>query len=193
MLRTLRLLTLSDSPLTLADAKAHLRILHDEEDDAISAMVAAATGQIEDRTGRLFRPGTAVLTLSEFPESDDPIVIPLPPLTALTSISYRNAANEATTLTGTTVLTAAVPGLIFPPLDQDWPDTYDRPDAVTVTFACGMATADVPKQIIQGLKLTTDMQYHDHPWPESRRVEERIDALIRGFCLRDKRLIGITR
>ena len=193
MLRTLRLLTLNDSPLSLADAKTHLRILHDEEDDAIAACVAAATGHIEERTGRLFRPGTAALTLSEFPECDEPIALPLPPFTSLTSISYRDAANQATTLTGCQVLTAAVPGLIYPPIDQDWPDTYDRMDAVTVTFACGMAAADVPKQIIQALKLMIDMEYHEHPWLESRRVEERIESLIRNFCLRDKRLIGITR
>ncbi len=38
-------------PVTLAEAKAHLRIVHNDEDDAISRMIMSARRHLEQQTG----------------------------------------------------------------------------------------------------------------------------------------------
>lgn len=36
------------TPITLAEAKAHLRVWHDDDDDSITSMIAAATRELEE-------------------------------------------------------------------------------------------------------------------------------------------------
>ncbi len=53
------------SPVTLEEAKKHLRVTGDEFDDSILSMVEAATSSAENITGLKFRKGTYKVT-SEF-------------------------------------------------------------------------------------------------------------------------------
>src|SRR5690606_32636730 len=74
-------------PVTLEDAKVHLRVDHDDEDGLITQYLAAATEWAEDFQGRAFVTRTYQLTMSRFPKTR-PIYLPRPPLQSVTSISY---------------------------------------------------------------------------------------------------------
>ena len=194
MIASLNILTQSSTlPLTLAQAKDHLRVDHDADDSSITAMLEAAVDMIERKIGRSLRSTTATLFLSEFPAGDEPIYVPRPPLTSVTLIVYTNTSGNSVTLSAGLyeAITAAVPGEIIPAAGQVWPVARDRRGSVQVTFAAGNAAA-VPASILDAIRLQLDLSYHDHPWLESRRISERVEALIAGHVLRDRNLIGIS-
>jgi uncharacterized phiE125 gp8 family phage protein len=95
-------------PVTLAEAKAHLKVDATDDDSLITSLIAAARAKAEWHTGRAFVTQSWVLWLDRWPSggADDglppalsstpplPIEIPLPPLQAVTSITTY-ALNDA--------------------------------------------------------------------------------------------------
>lgn len=146
-------------PFDVAEAKRHLRIAADvdEFDPDILALIAAVRSWGEAFTGRAFLPQTWDLKADGFPAC---IVLPKPPVTGVTSISYIDQNGDSQTLSSalyTTDLPSgpyAPPGRIVPAYGQSWPSTRSQPNAVTVRFACGYADPDsVPAAIKAALKI----------------------------------------
>lgn len=192
MRRSLTLSSFGNAPLTVDQIKAHLRVLHDLEDDAIGELLAAAVDTVERRTGRIIRTATAVLTLDQFPAGDCPIVLPASPFRSMTSIAYTDDDGDPQTVSGAQV-SQSMPAEIVPAYDAIWPTARLMPGAVVVTWACGYATAgDVPAKILQAIKLFCDLEYHEHQWLPATRIQKRIDDLLSGLCIRDPRLEGIA-
>ena len=187
--RTLVVASVGDAPMTLEEAKNYLRIYHSEDDDDIPRLVNEAYGIVEARTGRMIRTFTGTLTMDRFPDAG-PIVLPRPPLTAVTAISYYDTANTLQTIAGAQVQTAAVPGLIHLPTTLvDWPATKERLDAVTITFTGGGVE---PEQLRAAVRLLLNLSYHDLEPSKAEQVNSRIDGLCHGYTLRDPRLYGIS-
>lgn len=81
------------SAVPLVEAKAHLRVDHDEDDALIAGLVDAATGHLDGWTGVLGRalmPQVWEMTLDRFPRSE--IRLPLGPVASIVSISYDDSA-----------------------------------------------------------------------------------------------------
>lgn len=158
-------------PVTLAEAQAFLRVDDtDSETDLINALIVAARESVENFTGRALLSQTWKLTMDAWPEPtlyralgvrcDDSRTITLErsPLASVTDVKYYPASGAAqATLDAATyyhVLTGPTPGVIVLKSDQSWPDLYDRPDAVEVTFVAGVSTAAaVPKLLRQAVLL----------------------------------------
>jgi uncharacterized phiE125 gp8 family phage protein len=194
MIRSLTILTRSSTlPLTLAQAKDHLRVDHDADDSAIAGYLESAVDMIERRAGRTLRGLTGILHLNQFPSGADPIHVPRPPLVSVTSITYTNPSGSSVTLSSGLyeVITSAVPGEVIPVNGQSWPTALDRRGSVRVTFAAGNA-ADVPASLLDAIRLYLDLDYHDNDATKSQRIRDRIDSLIAGHVLRDRNLIGIS-
>ena len=80
------------NPLSLEEAKAHLRVDHTDEDDLIEIYIKAATDYIDGRSGFLGRcivRQTWRLVIDGF--HDNEIKIPLPPLRSVNSVKYDDA------------------------------------------------------------------------------------------------------
>jgi len=93
----------NDDVLTLADAKAHLRVDGNEEDALIEGYVAAAIANLDGRDGWLGRAlGEQAweLRLSSF--SGNAIEVPLPPLIEVEGVSYYDTNNMLQTLPSST-------------------------------------------------------------------------------------------
>src|SRR5262245_61367182 len=93
----LRLLTPPDTPpVSLDEAKAHLRVDHTDDDNYITALIAAATTYLDGWNGVL---GRAMITqewelvLDAFP-CGDAIEIPLGPLQDVSRVAYDDSAGD---------------------------------------------------------------------------------------------------
>ncbi len=162
--------------ISTADAKAHLRVDGTAEDDYIADLVAAATQWLDGYAGVL---GRALITqtwqqkFDGFP-SEDRFRLPLGPLGAVSSISYRDSADAEQSFTGFTAMGDEIGPLVILNENSVWPSTYDRPDAVTVTWTCGYgaSAADVPAQIIVAAKMLIGQ------WYDQRSMSSDVGAVM---------------
>jgi uncharacterized phiE125 gp8 family phage protein len=153
-------------PLTLAQAKRHLRVDATDEDDLIADQIQAAREFAEVHTHRAFITQTWDWQLDGFPWAfNAPMLVPKPPLQSVTSIVYVDT-NGVTQTWDPTLYTVDNPqgpyaraGRILPNYFQIYPVTRDVPAAVTVRFVCGYAAtataavAATPAGIKSGLRL----------------------------------------
>jgi len=148
-------------PLTLAEAKLHLRLDSDVEIDRVGDLIVSAREDLDGPAGWLGRaimPQTWDLTVDRFPDrcgmmnftpqlGDLSIEIPLPPLQSVTSIGYIDQNGDAQTLATTVyrVVADSLPGKVILRQNQSWPLTIREPAAVTIRFVAGYAK--VPQKI----------------------------------------------
>lgn len=141
-----------------ADAKAWLRVSSSSEDDIVSSLVSAATAHLDGIDGILGRAlitQTWVMTLAGFPAGD--LLLDLPPVQSVSSVTYYDADNASQTVSASDyrLVIGADSARLELTDGAAWPSTYDRGDAVAVTYVTGYgdAATDVPAPIITAAKL----------------------------------------
>ena len=77
-------------PITLAQAKAHLRVEHDDDDDIIAALIAGSRIHVETQTRRALITQSWRLVRDVWPESAFVAVLPVP-LAALDAARIHKA------------------------------------------------------------------------------------------------------
>ncbi len=118
-------------PVDLDAAKTRMRIEHDDEDDLIESLIAAATDDAENRLHRALLPQTWALSLDELPGY---IVLPWPVARSVT-IEYRATAGAWTSIDADEIfLSTGPPSFVMPSYGLSWPTPIDHPDAARVTF-----------------------------------------------------------
>lgn len=129
-------------PLTLQEAKAHLKVEDDDDDDVVQRCITAARQYVEKVDGRCFISTTFALRMDRFPSENGAINVPRPPLRSVSSIVYIDTAAATATLSATAYTSDiySTPGRIVPAYAEYWPTTRDVPNAVTVTFVAGYGT-----------------------------------------------------
>jgi uncharacterized phiE125 gp8 family phage protein len=166
MAMSLKLVTTpTDWPVTLAEAKAHLRVDFADDDALIEIFRKAATDEAEKFTGRALIEQTWDLYLDEFP--DDEIEIPRPPLIEIVGVYYRDSAGTEQTMdaSGYVVDDAKEPARITLAYGGSWPTPQTRANAVRVRFKAGYiddaspAAANVPFAIKAAILLTIGTLY----------------------------------
>ena len=136
----------SDYPVSLDEAREHLKIPSEDtgENSLLHLMIQAATDTAEKVTRRCLLSRSYELGLDSFPSGRE-IELPKPPLVSVTSIKYLDGDGNEQTLSSTayTVDTGTKPGRIWLNEDETWPNTYDVPRAVYITYTAGHASASV--------------------------------------------------
>jgi uncharacterized phiE125 gp8 family phage protein len=144
----------SITPVTLAEAKAHLRVDSSDEDAVITIMIETATAHVDGPNGFLGRAlvdQTWELVLDAFPPAPNTdsvlnqIKIPIPPLIEVVNITYDNTAGMPTVYPSTsyTVDTVSEPGWVVPA--SSWPATFVGINSVRIQFRAGYINlADSP-------------------------------------------------
>ena len=127
-------------PITLAEAKLHLRVDDTAEDALITALISAARETCEDRIEGTIPVTVWRLTLDAFP---DAIKLPRGPVASVESVKYLDAAGVEQTLSPLDYLvdTASMQGYIVPAYGKAWPETRGQINAVTVEYTAGSAAA----------------------------------------------------
>lgn len=131
------------TPLSLAEAKQQLALAPSESghDQLVTRLVAAATEQAEQWTGRALLTQTWRLTLDRFPLGE--IRLPRPPLQSITTVQYIDEDGATQTLDESLyqVTSDAEPARLAPAYGESWPATRCQPEAVLVTYVAGYGAA----------------------------------------------------
>lgn len=156
----------TEEPISLQEAKLHLRVIADvadvaahPEDAAISAMIAAARQSAEHITGRAMMPQTWELALDEFEPS---IYLPKPPLVSVTSVKYLDDDGVSQTLDPAVYFVDdyGIPAKLTPAYGESWPSTRRQANAVMIRYQAGYANAAaVPQEIKAWMLLKIGMLY----------------------------------
>lgn len=147
-------------PLTLPEAKLHLRVDLDDDDALITALIAAAREQVEFLTGQRLMTQTWALAL---------------------------AAGECVGLEGWLPIQSVASDSPYA-LDGRWPPGLSVPQAATVTVVCGFGDAEaVPASIKQWMLLRIGTWYEQRGTQVAGSVSELprgfADALLDPWCV----------
>lgn len=151
-------------PLTTAEAKAHLRVDLDAEDDLIDAAVLAARTYIENFTRLKLITQTIKLTQTGFCGGTLPL--PVAPVQSITSVQYKSTTDGTLTTWDAAnyqLVKTVFPNRIAPAYGLTWPTPRADFDNVVVTFVAGFgpASTDVPGDILAACKLLTAHFYEN--------------------------------
>jgi len=153
----------ADTPISLAQAKAHLRVTHNAEDDYIQSLIVAATDWAQVYSGRILIDSRVGIRMNDFPWHGT-IYLPGGNITAVNDIDYSDVDGNPQTLTGPT---STAPGTDYledltddewPLLcatDDGWPSVESNTvNAVLIDYQVGwLSQEEIPGSIRQAIKF----------------------------------------
>lgn len=173
--------------LTLAEAKAHLVVQHEEDDTLITRLITSATRECENRLNRQLITATLRVWLDRFPCGSEPLEIRRPKVQSISNIKYVASDGTLTTWSGASYATDLIsePARILPVYGTSWPTTRRQLNAVQVEFVAGYGLkAAVPETIRQAALLLIGHWYANREsvvvGSVSNQVQQTVDALLSG-------------
>ena len=180
-------------PVSLAEAKLHLRVDFDEDDALSQALISAARQAAEMLTQRQLVTARWRMVLDSFPGCGlmgvpagqtftlpgHAILIPKSPLQSVVEIRYLDMAGVSQVMPSAhyTVDKTCEPARITPVFGQIWPVALPQISAVSVTFDAGYGSAaDVPEGLKSWIKLRLGSLYA-HREEVASMARGRIDPL----------------
>ena len=176
----------SETAITLAEAKTHLRLSGNEDDTYLNALISTAQFNAEKYTGRAITNQTLKLSLDGLPYADDDkfypegfftapdinrslgyIVLPRPPLVSVSHFKSFDEDNTATTFATSNyhVDTSSEPGRLVLKRGKTFPSASDlrTVNAYEITYVAGYGSSrdDVPTPIKQAIKLLVAHLYEN--------------------------------
>lgn len=150
-------------PVTLAEVKAHLRVSGADEDMLIQTYISAAVSALDGWSGILGRcivTQTWAQSFSEFPD-DNYLRLPFPDVQSVT-VTYQLAGEQTLAGSNYTLAQDDAGSRVVLANGASWPDTDERPDAVTVQMVVGYGAAnDVPAALRLAILIHVAQMY-DH-------------------------------
>lgn len=176
-------------PISLAEAKTHLRVDIPDDDALIQGFIRAARLNLERTYRRAFLTQTLMLSLDYFGQPDftptwmygwpptmltyGPTGWMVPtastielraPVQSVTSVTYVDPSGTTQTLAPAnyTLDIASEPGRLMPAQGKIWPVTAPVPNAVQVTFVAGYTSPGlVPDDMKSAIKLLLGVWYQN--------------------------------
>ncbi len=175
-------------PLTLTEAKDHLRVDFTKEDGKINGLIVGAREAFERDTGRQLITASWKGFLDGFPRWDiEPIEIARPPLLSVDVVNYIDTSGNPQVWPAAeyTVQAFAGPfaqrGMLNPKSDETYPDTDRIKNAVTIEFTAGYGplVTDVPCEIKEALLAWIGHHYNNRELVIVGQIASRVPLL--GF------------
>jgi len=162
--------------VSVADAKTYCRVTHSNHDSLIQDLIKAATQMFEQRSSLCICPQTWRLSLSD-DEVVERVEIYKYPILGFSSITYYDTDNASQSLTNSqddyiSFIEGRPGSLIF----ADPPSTYERDDAMQITFLAGYDT--IPSDITDAIKMIVYRMYNHPDDPVSEKFSF-VDKIIR--------------
>jgi uncharacterized phiE125 gp8 family phage protein len=147
-------------PVTLAEAKVHLKLDTADDDALVTTLITAARARAEWHTGRAFVTQRWQLSLDDWP-GDDAAELALPPLVSVEEVAVIDANGIRTVLDPAVyrVDSASEPGRV---IFNARPASLRRRDALQISFTAGYGGAGaVPAAVKQAiLEIAADLYGH---------------------------------
>lgn len=146
-----------DDVLTLAEIKAFARIDHSDEDDLLTALRDAAARWIEDHCNTSIGDRDGYVYIDHFYTCS----IPRGPINTLTQVEYLNPAGSWTVLDPGSYwfdIQSERARITFDDLPDVQTEAYNR---VRISINYGHPEADVPKPLVQALRMLTLSLYEN--------------------------------
>lgn len=173
----------AEEPVTLLEAKAHLKIETDAEDALIESLIAAARARCEWHSGRALVSQGWLLTLDDWP-GDGIIEIPLPPLQNVASVTCYGEDDSARLIDADRyhVDAKAAPARLS--LKSSWSPPFvslRRIGGIEIGFTAGYGDAAAVPQPIRQAILATIADLHAHRGDDDALVGARAAGLLAPY------------
>ena len=163
-------------PVSLADARRHLRVDSTDEDTYIDGLINGAVAYLDGWNGILAKCLINQTWSQKFTTLSDPLRLALRPVSSITSVGYgtdspQEALDSLTYRLSTDSISAKVVSV-----SGSWPSL----DEVTVTFVAGYgaAAADVPQNIRHAILLIVGAMYENR---EDTKIPDAVYMLLRPY------------
>jgi uncharacterized phiE125 gp8 family phage protein len=148
-------------PLSLAEAKAFLRVETPDDDDVIGALIAGSRIHVEAQTRRALITQSWRICVDGWPDGGSLPILPAP-LQSLTAARVYDFDNVAQALdTAAFVLDKGASALIFAPWALPAPGRVAAGIELDVTVGYGNAAIDVPEPLRQAIRLLVAHWYEN--------------------------------
>lgn len=181
----------TSEPVSLAEAKAHLRVSHTDDDAYISTLITACRQSLEISTRRSLGASQVYSTYyTEFPTTYFKLRIPNPPLVSFTHLKYYNNQNILTTVdTNHYVVEQAGSGVAYLAMKDGFSMptlTKSRVAPIVATFSAGYTT--LPKPLHQAILMLV-AHYYDTREPISfgdipHKIARTVDFISEQYKIR---------
>ncbi len=162
--QSLKLVTApATEPVTLVEAKAHLRVDITADDTYITTLIAVARRFSELKLGRQIITATWELRQNRFGTSGR-IFLPRPPLISITHVKYNDNDGNQQTWSNTLydVSVDSIIGWVVPKFNLSYPDARNETDSIQIQYVAGYGAASaVPESIKQAILLMIG-HLHEH-------------------------------
>jgi len=156
-------------PVTLAEAKAHLRVDTADDDTYITGLVRAAREWVEQYLDRTLVHTQWVMRFDKFPPDGTlDIELPRPPMVAsgtatavALTFTYENGDTATYSTASFRVDRASTPGAVKTNYGQTWPPHRQDDNAISVTWWAGYGASgsDVPAAIRHAMLMLCSHWY----------------------------------
>jgi uncharacterized phiE125 gp8 family phage protein len=174
-------------PVTVADAKAHMRIDGSNEDVLIASLLLTSRLHIEVALSLALITQSWTLTLSRWPGSRD-VELPLTPLRSIDEVRVKNAAGVANVVPAESYLV----DLASRPARLLWnktarPEPQIRANGIEIDMTAGFgSTGDSVPAPLKHAMLMLTAHWYEHRDPEEigsddARIPDAVSALINPF------------
>lgn len=149
-------------PVTLFEAKEHLRVDTDDENTLIGSLIKAAREWCQTYTNRTFMTTTYAMTFDTFPYSGCAIKLPYPPLVSITHVKYYDTSGTQQTWSSANYSadTSSEPGRVLPAYNVVYPAVRPAENMCEIRYVAGYSSvATVPQSIKQAILLLVAQMY----------------------------------
>ena len=180
-------------PVSLAEAKAQVRVSDPSEDSLLNGLIAAARAFVEDLTGVILMQRQMVEVSDDFGPWGGTCDLRAWPIVSIDAVSYLDRSNVGQTLPSISYVANldARPVRISMARGAMWPWTEFASDTVSITVTAGFSDAAVPPPLKQAILLLIGHWYDNRSAVEagSRAAAVELPFAVDMLCNRWRRRV----